>query len=403
MPAAPDSPEAWRRRLEDLDAHHLFRRRLTLDGPQAPRVRLDGRELLNFCGNDYLGLANHPRVVEALQRGAVHYGVGAGASHLVTGHRAAHAALEQELAEFVEAERAVTFSTGYMANLALAQVFAPRGGVVIEDKLNHASLIDAGLLARARLLRYPHADVRRAQWLLAQHADKPALLMSDAVFSMDGDIAPLEALGAAARDHGALLAIDDAHGFGVLGPGGRGTLARCGGAPRDGTLLMGTLGKAIGTFGAFVAGDAVLVETLIQSARTYIYTTAIPPALAEATRAALALTRSEAWRRERLEALIQRFRAGAARMGLPVLDSETPIQPVPVGDSERALALSGALREAGILVVAIRPPTVPQGTARLRVTLSAAHTDADLDRLLGTLESTGAAGGMHGARRLATS
>lgn len=378
--------ERCQRELDTLRAQHLYRERLTLDGPQSSHVELDGRRLLCFCSNDYLGLANEPRVVEAMQRSAARYGVGSGASHLVNGHRAAHAALEDELAAFVGAERAVTFSTGYMANLAVAQVFAGRGDLVVEDKLNHASLIDAGLLTRAAMRRFPHADAAQARRLLAGHDTGRALVLSDAVFSMDGDIAPVAELVEAANAHGALAVFDDAHGFGVHGPGGRGTLARFDMRPRGNIMLMGTLGKALGTFGAFVAGDAVLIELLIQKARPYIYTTAVPPAIADATRAALELVRDEGWRRDRLRALIDRFRAGVEAMGMRVLDSGTPIQPVMVGEPEQALRMSEALRDAGMLVVAIRPPTVPKGTARLRITFSAGHTETDVDALLAALD-----------------
>lgn len=380
--------DQYRQQLDDLGARHLFRTRLTLDGPQSARVESNGRQLLNFCSNDYLGLAGDRRVVEAMQRSADRYGVGSGASHLVNGHRPAHAALEQTLAELVDAERAVTFSTGYMANLAIAQVFAGRGDLVVEDKLNHASLIDAGLLTRAGLRRYPHADAAQARRLLAGHESGRTLLLSDAVFSMDGDVAPVKELVDAASEHGALAVFDDAHGFGVHGPEGRGTLARFAIRPRGNVLMMGTLGKALGTFGAFVAGDAVLIELLIQKARPYIYTTAVPPALADATRAALELTRREEWRRDKLRALVSRFRRGAEASGIPVLDSQSPIQPVVVGESEHALRMSESLRDAGVLVVAIRPPTVPAGTARLRITFSAGHTEDDVDQLLAVLAAS---------------
>lgn len=379
--------ERYQHELDALRAQHLHRERLTLDGPQTGHVELEGRRLLSFCSNDYLGLAGDPRVAEAMRQGVARYGVGSGASHLVSGHRVAHAALEAELAEFVGAERAVTFSTGYMANLAMAQVFAGRGDLVVEDKLNHASLIDAGLLTRAAMRRYAHADAGRARHLLAGHEPGRAVVMSDAVFSMDGDIAPVPELVDAANAHQALAVFDDAHGLGVHGPDGRGTLARCGTPPQGNILLMGTLGKALGTFGAFVAGDAVLIELLIQKARPYIYTTAVPPALADATRAALELARSEDWRRDRLRELVGRFRSGAETLGIRVLDSETPIQPVMVGEPAHALRMSEALRAAGMLVVAIRPPTVPAGTARLRVTFSAGHTLADVDRLLDALDA----------------
>lgn len=347
---------------------------------------------MSFCSNDYLGLANDPRVVDALRRGADRFGVGSGASHLVTGHHRAHAALELELAEHVGAQRALTFSTGYMANLALGQVFARRGDLVLEDRLNHASLIDAGLSSRAELRRYAHADAGQARKILERRnpaRGSGALVVSDAVFSMDGDIAPVKALISVCDEHDALLALDDAHGLGVHGPGGRGTLAHCGLAPVGRVLVMGTLGKALGTFGAFVAGDDLLIETLLQTARTYIYTTAIPPALAEATRTALAIARREDWRRESLRALIDRFRDGAGELGLALAASETPIQPVLVGESVEAVRISSALRDLGFLVVAIRPPTVPKGTARLRVTLCADHTPGDVDRLLDALDMVG--------------
>jgi 8-amino-7-oxononanoate synthase len=377
----------YQKEIDTLKERHLYRTRLTLDGPQSGRNRVEGSELLSFCSNDYLGLANDPRVVQALKRGAEEFGVGAGASHLVNGHRTAHAALEEELADFVGAKRALTFSTGYMANLAVAQVFAGRRNLVLEDKLNHASLIDAGLLTRARLRRYPHGDADRARRMLSESKQRGALILSDAVFSMDGDIAPVDALIAAANEHEALATFDDAHGFGVHGRQGRGTLDRLGARPTGRILMMGTLGKAMGTFGAFVAGDEVLIDTLIQGARPYIYTTAAPPALAEATREALRVARREEWRRDRLRALIGRFRNGAEQLGLRLLDSDTPIQPVLVGDPQAALAMSAALRNAGILVVAIRPPTVPSGTARLRVTMSAAHTESDVDQLLDALQA----------------
>lgn len=376
----------YRRQLDELSGNHLQRTRLTLDGPQSSHVELDGRRLLSFCSNDYLALAGDARIVGAMQQSAAHYGVGSGASHLVSGHRVAHAALETELAEFVGAERAVTFSTGYMANLAIAQVFAGRGDLVVEDKLNHASLIDAGLLTRAGFRRYAHADADQARRILAGRDTGRAVVLSDAVFSMDGDIAPVTALVDAANQHESLAVFDDAHGFGVHGPGGRGTLSRFGVEPRERVLLMGTLGKALGTFGAFVAGDAVLIELLIQKARTYIYTTAVPPALADATRRALDIARREEWRRDRLRELVGRFRAGAERLGMQLLDSDTPIQPVMVGEPDRALRMSQALRKAGVLVVAIRPPTVPKGTARLRVTFSASHTGSDVDQLLAALD-----------------
>ncbi|WP_295457313.1 8-amino-7-oxononanoate synthase [uncultured Thiodictyon sp.] len=403
--------------LERRRAAGLYRRRRVQDGPQQPQGRTDGRPMLNFGSNDYLGLANHPQVITALQQGAARWGVGSGSAHLVNGHSAAHQALEEELAEFTGQPRALLFSTGYMANLGVISALAGRGDTVFEDRLNHASLLDAAVLSRATLRRYPHADAAELAHLLdadrrhpgrdagtqamdgnpptrdaaqndgAPHPNAPCLIATDGVFSMDGDLAPLPALALIARQTGAWLLVDDAHGLGVLGREGRGSLDHFGllGAPADGLILMGTLGKAFGTFGAFVAGSDALIETLIQRARPYIYTTATPPALAEATRVSLALARREEWRREHLKTLIGRFRAGAAQLGLPLADSPTPIQPLTAGSSEHALAWSRTLESAGILVTAIRPPTVPAGTARLRITLSAAHTQADVELLLSAL------------------
>jgi len=373
-----------REELDQLEQAHLYRRRLVLDSPQGADVVVDGERLLSFCSNDYLGLANDPRVVAALRHGAEQYGVGAGASHLVSGHSRAHHALEEELAAFVGAQRALLFSTGFMANLGAVTALAGRHSLVAEDRLNHASLVDAARLARARTRRYPHAnvDALRRQLGTEKHL---ALILTDAVFSMDGDVAPLEALDALAREQGAWLLADDAHGLGVRGPHGQGSLAAAGLAPAGEVILMGTLGKALGAFGAFVAGDAELIELLIQRARSYIYTTALPAAVAEATRTALGIAREEDWRRERLRELIVRFRAGATQLGFALAESETPIQPLLAGEASAAVALSDGLRTRGFLVPAIRPPTVPVGSARLRVSLSAAHTPDQVDRLLGAL------------------
>ncbi|MEW6330530.1 MAG: 8-amino-7-oxononanoate synthase [Pseudomonadota bacterium] len=365
-------------------AQQLYRERLVLESPQGVEVRVGAQTLLSFCSNDYLGLANDARVIAAFQQGAQRYGVGAGASHLVSGHSRAHHALEEELAEFTGAERALLFSAGYMANLGVLGALTDRNDAIFEDRLNHASLIDAARLARARVTRYPHADVARLAEIL-NHAPRAGLVTTDAVFSMDGDIAPLAGLARLASEHGARLLVDDAHGLGVLGENGRGTLEHLGLRPVSPVILMGTLGKALGVFGAFVAGEEALVETLIQRARTYIYTTALPPAVAEAVRASLRIVREEGWRRERLRALVARFRAGAERLGLRLLPSPTPIQPVVLGTAEAALAASRRLRERGILVPAIRPPTVPEGSARLRLTFSAAHEEAHVDRLLEAL------------------
>jgi 8-amino-7-oxononanoate synthase len=403
--------------LERRRAAHLYRRRRQIEAAPGPHLTLDGRPAIAFCTNDYLGLARHPEVIAACQRGAAAYGVGSGSAHLVAGHGPAHQALEEELADFLGRERALLFSTGYMANLGILQALAGPGDPVFEDRLNHASLIDGALLARARLRRYPHGDMAALRRQLAAwshpesgcesesrsdarsgsasgsgpHAAPAAsghpvaLIATDGVFSMDGDLAPLPELAAIARAAGVPLLVDDAHGLGVLGREGRGSLDHYGLDAAAVPILMGTLGKALGTFGAFVAGSEDLIETLIQTARPYIYTTAPPPALAAATRASLALARREEWRRVRLRELIQHFRQGAAQLGLPLMPSTTPIQPILAGSAERALAWSQALEARGILVTAIRPPTVPEGSARLRVTLCALHGDQDLESLLAAL------------------
>jgi len=378
--------------LTALDARHLRRRRrvveATPDLEQPMRVRVDGRELLNFCSNDYLGLRSHPELIRAAGECMRQHGFGAGASHLVTGHSFEHQALEQELAAFTGRERALLFSSGYMANLGVVSALSTRHDLIVADRLNHASLLDAARLAGARLRRYPHLQAAGAAQALALASDRDAaMLVTDGVFSMDGDIAPVSDLAALAAQYDATFMVDDAHGLGVLGASGGGTLEQAGLDARAVPVLVGTLGKALGSFGAFVAGDEALIEWLIQRARTYVYTTALPPAIAAATRAALKLVKDEPWRRERLQALVTRFRAGAAAHGLPLSASLTPIQPVIVGDPGRALALSESLNAQGFWVSAIRPPTVPQGSARLRVTLSAAHEEAQVDALIAALAS----------------
>lgn len=369
--------------LDRLRTAGLYRRRRVQDRPQQPEAIVDGRPMLSFCSNDYLGLANHPEVIAALRHGAARWGVGSGAAHLVNGHSAAHHALEEELAAFTGRPRALLFSTGYMANLGILSALTDRGDTLWQDRLNHASLLDGALLSRATLRRYPHADAAELDRLIGDRDTR--MIATDGVFSMDGDLAPLPALALIARRAGARLLVDDAHGLGVLGREGRGTLDHFGLDAEQVPILMGTLGKAFGTFGAFVAGSDDLIETLIQRARSYIYTTATPPAIAEATRTSLALARREDWRREHLQALIARFRAGANQLDLPLSESPTPIQPLIAGSSHQALAWAGELETRGILVGAIRPPTVPEGSARLRVCLSAAHTETMVDRLLDAL------------------
>ncbi len=368
-------------RLASRHAEDLYRLRPLLDSPQGPEVVVDGQRLLAFCSNDYLGLASHPEVIRALREGAERWGVGGGASHLVIGHSAPHHQLEEALAAFTRRPRALLFSTGYMANLAVVTAVIGRGDTVLQDRLNHASLLDAGLLSGARFSRYLHNDTAS----LAARLDKAegdTLVISDGVFSMDGDLADLPGLSAAARARGAWLMVDDAHGFGVLGAGGGGCVEHFALGLEEVPVLVGTLGKAFGTAGAFVAGSEELIETLIQFARPYIYTTSQPPAVACATLKSLQLLRDEGWRRQHLRNLIVRFRRGAQELGLTLMDSPTPIQPLLVGDSGRAMRLSARLRERGLLVGAIRPPTVPAGTARLRITLTAAHDEAQVDRLL---------------------
>lgn len=363
----------------------LYRRRRTLESAQGPHVIVGGRELLNFCSNDYLGLANHPDVVAAFQQAAARYGVGSGASHLVCGHSAEHEALEQELAVFTGRERALLFSTGYMANTGIVQALVGRGDAVFEDRLNHASLIDGGLASGAQFQRYRHNEVSHLAELLEKSTADRKLIVTDGVFSMDGDVAPLPELAALARTHDAWLMVDDAHGIGVLGGHGGGVAEHFGLGAQDVPVLMGTLGKGAGSFGAFVAGDAVLIEYLVNTARPYIYTTALPPAVAAASRASLAIIRKGHALREKLHDLIRHFREGARGLGLDIMPSTTPIQPLLLGSSERALAWSAALEKKGFLVGAIRPPTVPAGQARLRITLTAAHEKTDVDHLLQAL------------------
>lgn len=370
--------------LELLAQQGLYRKRRLVDGPQGTDMLVDGRQALNFCSNDYLGLANHPDVVAALQQGAADYGVGSGSAHLICGHSRAHHALEEELAEFCGRDRALLFSTGYMANLGVASALLGRNDTVLEDRLNHASLLDGGLLSRARFKRYRHRDSADLQALLAQAAGK-ALIVSDGVFSMDGDLADLPVLAGLAEQYQAGLLVDDAHGFGVLGKNGGGIAEHFGLDQEQVPILMGTLGKAFGTFGAFVAGSDDLIEFLIQKARPYVFTTALPPAVAEASRTSLRLLRTESWRRDKLWSLVRRFRNGAQQLGLQLMASETAIQPVIIGDSQRATAISSALLEQGFWVGAIRPPTVPLGTARLRVTFSAQHEETQVDDLLDAL------------------
>jgi 8-amino-7-oxononanoate synthase len=383
------APSAAREALQELEGRALRRRRRCVQGFTRPglstHVIVDGRASLNFCSNDYLGLARDPRLAEAMGRAAAASGSGSGAAHLVTGHGAEHHALEEELAAFTGREAALLFSTGYMANLGAITALAGRGEGVLQDRLNHASLLDAARLAGADLQRYAHLCVGDAAQRLEAAGGRCTVLATDGVFSMDGDLAPLPQLAGLARDHAAWFVVDDAHGLGVLGPGGRGSVLAAGLDEAAVPLLVGTLGKSFGSFGAFVAGPADLVELVMQRARSYIYTTALPPPVAAATRAALRIAEAESWRRQVLAQHVAAFRSGARERGLALGDSTTPIQPLLVGDAALALQASQRLFEAGYWVAAIRPPTVPAGTARLRVTLTAGHTTAEVEGLLDAL------------------
>ncbi|MCE1116914.1 MULTISPECIES: 8-amino-7-oxononanoate synthase [Pseudomonas] len=371
-------------RLAERRAADLYRQRPLLQSPQGPQVVVDGQPLLAFCSNDYLGLANHPEVIKAWRDGAERWGVGGGASHLVIGHSTPHHQVEEALAELTGRPRALLFSTGYMANLGAITALVGQGDTVLQDRLNHASLLDGGLLSGARFSRYLHNDPASLAGRLGK-ATGNTLVVTDGVFSMDGDCADLPALAEVARARGAWLMVDDAHGLGTLGANGGGIVEHFGLGVEEVPVLIGTLGKACGTAGAFVAGSQDLIEALVQFARPYIYTTSQPPALACATLQALELLRRETWRREHLAALIRQFRKGAEQIGLKLMDSHTAIQPILIGDAARAMELSRRLRERGLLVTAIRPPTVPAGSARLRVTLSAAHSEAQVQLLLNAL------------------
>jgi 8-amino-7-oxononanoate synthase len=372
-------------RMAERERAGLLRRVRTPDATRGVRVTLDGRELLNFCSNDYLGLAQDARLTKALQDAANAFGVGATAAHLVCGHHRQHARLEESLCEWTGRDAALLFSSGWQANLGAMQALLDRGDVCVQDKLNHASLLDAAQLAGAALKRYPHGDVEGAARQLANANGKPALLATDGVFSMDGDVAPLRELAVLCKREEATLMVDDAHGLGVLGAQGAGSASEASLSQNEVPVLMATLGKAVGCMGAFVAGSTTLIEGLTQFARMFVYTTAMPPALAAAACEAVHIAREEEWRRGKLRALIVRFRQGAAQLGLPLLESPGAIQPIVLGDVAHTMNASRALEENGLLVTAIRPPTVPAGKARLRVTLSAAHEETDVDRLLDAL------------------
>lgn len=371
--------------LQQRQQEQLLRRRKLRTSPSGTDILLDGRPVINFCSNDYLGLANHPEVVQRFKQGADHYGVGSGSAHLINGHTGAHHALEEELADFLGYEAALLFSTGYMANLGIAQALCQKGDHIYADRLNHASLLDASLLSGARLLRYRHGDIADLEKRIGNE-EREKLIMTDGVFSMDGDIAPLPELVRISQRKQAWLMMDDAHGFGVLGDQGRGSLEHLGVATGDVPIFMATLGKALGTAGAFVAGSRDLVDYLVQQARTFVYTTAMPPAIAEASRTSLTLMRDGELRRK-LGHNIAFFRRQADQRGIELMPSETAIQPLLLGDAGKALDISQRLLEQGFHVSAIRPPTVPEGTARLRITLSASHSETQISLLLEALAS----------------
>ena len=373
--------------LDARKAEHLYRSRKVLQSPQSVEPIINGKKVLSFCSNDYLGLANHPDVIQRFKKAADEYGVGSGSAHLVSGHSAEHHALEEELAEFMGTERALLFSTGYMANLGVVSALCDRHSEIYEDKLNHASLLDAALLSRARRIRFPHVDIKHLEKRLTQsNPENNKFIITDGVFSMDGDLAPIDTLAKLANKNNAILMVDDAHGIGVLGEKGGGVIEHFNLDNKQVPILVGTLGKAFGTAGAFVTGSEDLIETLIQKSRSYIFTTAMPAAVAAATRKSLQLLENESWRREKLQTLIRQFRKGAKELGLDLMDSMTAIQPVVIGSSEQTLALSEKLLEKNILISAIRPPTVPEGTARLRITFSATHTEEHVNTLLTVLD-----------------
>lgn len=365
---------------------HLYRQRLNLETGCSPELEVEGKRYLAFCSNDYLGLAGHPAIAQAAQEALQQYGTGSGASHLISGHSYYHNELENRLAAFTGRQRAVLFSTGYMANLGVISALVGRNDLVLHDYLNHASLLDGGILSRAKFKRFSHVDMQALEQQLSASEAKRKLVVTDGVFSMDGDLAPLDQMSSLVSQRNGWLMVDDAHGFGVLGKKGGGLVEACNLSVDQVPVLVGTLGKAFGTFGAFVAGSEALIETLIQFSRSYIYTTALPPSIAAASLVSLEIVERESWRREKLNRLIAQFRKGAQQIGLQLMDSSTPIQPVLINDDQRVMTINSRLKEYGFLVGAIRPPTVPQGSGRLRITFSAEHTEEQVERLLDALD-----------------
>ncbi|EAT11450.1 8-amino-7-oxononanoate synthase [Bermanella marisrubri] len=372
--------------LNERRERNLYRQCRVLSSPQGPQVEINGRTMLSFCSNDYLGLANDARIIQRFKDAADEMGVGSGAAHLVNGHNYYHQALEEALAEFTNRPRALLFSTGYMANMGVIASVLNKQDAVFEDKWNHASLIDGGLLSGARFQRYLHKDLENLNQRLLKTQANQKMIVTDGVFSMDGDCADLPRLANTAKKHNAWLMVDDAHGFGVLGDNGAGLCEAQNVSGDDVPILMATLGKGLGTAGAFVAGSEALIEYLTNFARPYIYTTAMPAAVAAATLTSLQIVKEDAERRIHLQSLISQFRQGARQLGFELMNSSTPIQPIIVGEADQALLMTEALNKKGIHVAAIRPPTVPEGTSRLRVTLSASHSEAHVNQLLQALE-----------------
>ena len=387
MPSeTPDFFGQLEQQLQQRKDQHLMRKRHTVESAQGAKVTVAGKAVLNFCSNDYLGLANHPKMVEAFTKAANTYGVGGGASHLVCGHTTEHHRLEELFAQRSGRDRAVLFSTGFMANLGILTALLDKPDAVFEDKLNHASLLDGGLMSGAKFQRFLHNDMGSLEKRLVKTEARRKLICVDGVFSMDGDKAQLKDLAALAKQNQALLMVDDAHGIGTLGKTGMGLCEEQGLTQEDVPILMVTLGKALGSFGALVAGPDVVIDTLIQFARPYIYTTSMPPAVAAATSQSLLLLEEESWRREHLQSLINYFVKEAKALGLPLMPSSTAIQPLLLGSEVTALTWQQALMDAGFWISAIRPPTVAKGTARLRITLTAGHSVEDVDKLLHALQ-----------------
>lgn len=372
--------------LDKRQLQHLFRSRVRVDSACSDQLTVGGKSVHNFCSNDYLGLANNRVIADAFKRGIDDYGTGSGASHLISGHTKAHCELEEQLAEFTGRPKALLFSSGYMANMGVIGALLGRSDIVLEDYLNHASLLDGGLLSRAKFQRYKHQDCNDLDAKLNASNGTRKLVVTDGVFSMDGDVAPVADLAEVSQNNNAWLMVDDAHGFGVLGKTGAGLVEELDLSVDQVPVLMGTLGKSFGTYGAFVAGSETLIETLVQYARSYIYTTAPPPAIAVATSASLELVKNDQWRRDKLNQRILQFRAGAEQIGLRLMHSNTPIQPVLMASDAQLLKTNKQLLDSGFMVGAIRPPTVPEGTGRLRITLSASHSEQQVDALLDALD-----------------